>query len=138
MKVNVTRVNDALLFESISESGASVFCDGPTHLGGVNGGLRPMEMLLSSIASCSAFDVVHILKKQRQEFTAFYVEVEGIREKVEQTTPFKEIHMVFNFSGDLNLKKVERAVELSVEKYCSVKASLHPSIHVSYEVKINL
>lgn len=137
MQVHLSRENKQLLLSAVNASDAKVFIDGPEELGGINGGLRPMELILTSLASCSAFDILLILQKQKQKVEDFSIIVDGVREKKQFNSPFKSIEMTFSFLGELDIKKVERAVELSVEKYCSVKASLHPDINIKYSVKIN-
>lgn len=137
MNVAIHQENKSLLFKIENQGKAVVYADGPEELGGENGGLRPMELLLSALATCSAFDIVQILKKQRQEISDFSIEVNGHREKKGDVNPFQAIEMIFSFTGE-NLKeeKVKRAVELSVDKYCSVRASLHPDIRITYRSNI--
>lgn len=99
-------------------------------------GMRPMEALLSSVATCAAIDVVAILQKQRQQLKDLQIEVEGDREEGKAPTPFTSIQMNFILFGKLDAVKAARAVELAVEKYCSVKESLDPSITVTYSFEI--
>jgi putative redox protein len=119
-------------------SGHAIVIDGPQDIGGRNLGPRPMELMLLSVGSCSAVDVVHILKKARQQITDCYVEVSGERA---QTDPkvFTAIHLHFVISGhELGETHVKRAVDLSAEKYCSasimVKAGGCKVTH-DYEVR---
>jgi putative redox protein len=110
----------------IGETGSShaVVIDGPPDIGGRNLGPRPMELMLLSVGSCSAVDVVHILKKARQPVTDCYVEVEGQRAETEPKV-FTDIHLKFVISGQgLNPNQVRRAVELSADKYCSASIML--------------
>lgn len=99
-------------------------------------GMRPMEHLLSALASCAAFDVVEILKKQRQDLRNLTIEANGERPKDEVPKPFRKIHLVFKVYGSVEEKKAKRAVSLAVEKYCSVGASLDPTIEVGFEVQL--
>lgn len=118
MKAIVNWLGEAA-FEGTSGSGHQVVMDGPPDHGGQNRGVRPMEMLLLGIGGCSAFDVMDILKKSRQEVSSCYCECEAERA---DTVPavFTSIHLHFVVTGH-NLKEasVKRAVELSAEKYCS-------------------
>ena len=110
----------------VGETGSShaVVIDGPPEIGGRNLGARPMELMLLSVGSCSAVDVVHILKKARQPVSDCYVEVEGKRADTEPKV-FTDIHLKFVISGrGMNENQVKRAVELSADKYCSASIML--------------
>jgi putative redox protein len=110
----------------IGETGSShaVVIDGPAEIGGRNLGARPMELMLLSVGSCSAVDVVHILKKARQPVSDCFVEVEGKRAETEPKV-FTDIHLKFVISGrGMNENQVRRAVELSADKYCSASIML--------------
>jgi putative redox protein len=107
-----------------SGSGHAIVIDGPPDIGGRNLGPRPMELMLLSIGSCSAVDVVHILKKARQAVTDCVVEVKGERAPTEPKV-FLAIHLHFVITGaDLKDNQVKRAVELSADKYCSASIML--------------
>lgn len=124
-------------FVAESGSGHSIVIDGPPDIGGRNTGMRPMELMLLSVASCSAMDVIHILKKSRQDFVGCQVKVEGTRAETDPKV-FTDIHLHFSISGnDLDDKRVARAVSLSAEKYCSASIMLQGSVNVthSYEIK---
>lgn len=109
--------NAAFLAET--GSGHALVVDGPADIGGRNLGPRPMELMLLSIGSCSAVDVVHILKKARQAVTDVQVEVRGERADAEPKV-FTAIHLHFVVRGQgLGVQHVERAVKLSADKYCS-------------------
>lgn len=136
MKIDIKRTNENVLFEVKNGSGASAFVDGSIDIGGVDGGIRPMEMVLAAVATCSAFEIVSILKKQRQTITVFTITVEGKRIKKDTSNPFSEIHVVFNLEGEIDPKKVNRAADLAINKYCSAKASLHPDIKVTFETNV--
>jgi putative redox protein len=124
----------------LGETGSShaVVIDGPPEIGGRNLGPRPMELMLLSVGSCSAVDVVHILKKARQAVTDCVVEVEGQRADTEPKV-FTDIHLKFIISGkDMNEAQVKRAVELSADKYCSASIMLKRggvNVTHSYELK---
>jgi len=107
-----------------------------THIDANGAGMRPMEHLLAALASCAAFDVVEILKKQRQNLASLTVEVAGERPKDQVPKPFQKIHLIFQLQGEVEESKAKRAVALAVEKYCSVGASLAQNIEVSFEVQL--
>ncbi|MDH5300255.1 MAG: OsmC family protein [Gammaproteobacteria bacterium] len=138
MKARVKWVEGAT-FVGESGSGHAVVMDGPADGGGRNLGVRPMEMLLLGTGGCSAYDVVHILKKGRQPILDCYVELSAERA---DTAPavFTKIHLHFVVTGSANLKEaqVKRAVELSAEKYCSASIMLGKVCEVthSHEVRV--
>jgi putative redox protein len=119
-------------FVTTNAAGASGVIDGPADLGGENGGLRPMETLLSALAGCSAMDVLHIMKKQRQSPERLEVEVEGERSDAVPAV-FTRIHLRFKGYGPIELEKLQKAVQLSIEKYCSVSKMLQPAVEVTAE-----
>lgn len=136
MEVHLSRQNQAVLFEARNTEAASARIDGAPEIGGVSGGLRPMELLLAALASCSAFEVVTILKKQRQPLQQLDISARGERVPEGDVRPFQAITLTFRIQGEVALAKAERAAQLAVEKYCSVRNSLDPSITVDYQVEI--
>ncbi len=115
---------DGAMFVGESGSGHSVVMDGPEDAGGRNIGIRPMEMLLIGVGACSAFDVVSILKKGRQQISDCEAKLSAVRADAIPSV-FETIHMHFIVKGkDLDAGKVERAIELSAEKYCSASIML--------------
>ncbi len=136
MKINIRQVNEATNFEAQNEN------DDTIQIKGISGddmearGFSPMEMLLTSVAACSAIDLVLILKKQRQPLQDLQIEVNG--ERTENTTPrpFKSIDINFILTGDLEESKVARAVELAVEKYCSVADTMDQGVNISHRFEI--
>ncbi|WAJ69725.1 OsmC family protein [Catenovulum adriaticum] len=111
-------------FEGTGSNGKKVLLDGPIEAGGENQGIRPMEMVLLGLAGCSAFDVVSILEKKRTGLSQCEVEIEAQRAD-QIPAVFTQIHLRFLVSGEkLTTKAVTQAVELSVDKYCSVAAML--------------
>ncbi|MES2625479.1 MAG: OsmC family protein [Pseudomonadota bacterium] len=123
MKATIKWV-DGAMFVGESGSGHSVVMDGPEDAGGRNIGIRPMEMLLIGVGACSAFDVVSILKKGRQQISDCQAQLSAVRADAIPSV-FETIHMHFIVKGkDLDAGKVERAIELSAEKYCSASIML--------------
>lgn len=98
--------------------------DIPVDQGGNGSGFRPMQSLLSALAGCSSVDVISILKKQRQELTGLKIEVDGKREEGKEPSLWKEIEIIFRLEGNIESTKAKRAVDLSLEKYCSVAETL--------------
>jgi len=136
MKARIKWVED-VVFMGESGSGHSIVMDGPEDHGGRNVGARPMETLLIGMGGCASFDVVHILKKSRQDVTDCVTEIEAERAD-EVPSVFTKIHLKFIVRGrSLKEKQVARAVELSAEKYCSASIMLSSGgveISHSYEV----
>ena len=98
--------------------------DGPEDAGGKDAGFRPMELLLMGVGGCTSFDVVQILKKSKQDIHACWVEIEAER-RDEVPQVFTRIHLKFVLEGrNLSEARVERAIALSAEKYCSASMML--------------
>jgi putative redox protein len=135
MKARVKWVEDAT-FVGESGSGHAVVMDGPPEHGGRDLGIRPMEMLLLGMGGCTAFDVLHILKKARQPVTDCVVELDAERAD-EDPKVFTRIHAHFRIKGTgLKEDRVKRAVELSAEKYCSASIMLGAMAEISHDYVI--
>jgi putative redox protein len=122
-------------FESVNESGNIVKMD--MHPREQKNHHSPMELLLSAAAGCAAVDVVEILKKKRKTVKSLYVETEGIRR---EELPRKFTQVIMNFildSPDTSIEELEKVVAMSVDKYCSVAASLTSEVKVDYHSKIS-
>ena len=137
MKINIKRLNDSFHMEAKNEDGNSIQMDSAPDIGGEGKGMRPMQLLLAAVGGCSAIDVILILKKQKQVIEDFEVEVEGEREKIEDYSLFRDICLHFKFKGKVDQEKAERAVKLSVDKYCSVSKTLEPTARITYKVSVN-
>ncbi|MCH7579422.1 MAG: OsmC family protein [Chloroflexi bacterium] len=126
-----------VMFVAESDSGHAVVLDGAPEGGGRNMGMRPMELMALSVGSCSAYDVLTILKKGRQRITSCETEVTA--ERVEATPAvFESIHLHFKLAGvDLSEKQVARAIELSADKYCSASIMLKSAgVKVTHDFEI--
>ena len=128
--------NDGVSFLGETESGHTVLMDGAPEAGGKNLGLRPMELVLMGTGGCTAFDVVMILKKSRQDISDCIVEIEAER-ATEDPKVFTRIHYHFILTGN-NLKpqQVERAINLSAEKYCSASIMLGKTAEMTHDFEI--
>ncbi|MDE2149441.1 MAG: OsmC family protein [Gammaproteobacteria bacterium] len=126
--------NGAFLAEA--GSGHAIVVDGPESIGGRNLGPRPMELMLMSVASCSAVDIVHILKRARQPVAGCEVRVTGTRAETEPKV-FTDIHLHFVVRGHgLSAAQVRRAVELSATKYCSASIMLAQAARVTHDFEL--
>lgn len=135
MEAHIKWVGDAM-FLGVSESGHSVVMDGPPEAGGRNLGIRPMEMVLLGMGGCTAFDVVSILKKARQEVTGCRVELKADRAE-EPPKVFTHIHVHYTVTGRrLSQVQIERAIELSAKKYCSASVMLGKTAEITHDYAI--
>ena len=135
MKARVKWVED-VCFMGETESGHAVIMDASPEVGGRNLGMRPMEMLLVGMGGCSSIDVVTILKKSRQPITDCVAEISAERAD-DIPKVFTKIHVHFVVTGKgLNPSQVERAVNLSAEKYCSASIMLGKAAQISHDFEI--
>ncbi len=135
MKARIKWAGEAS-FIGETESSHAVVMDGPPDMGGRNIGPRPMEMLLLGTGGCTSFDVVHILKKSRQQITDCVAEIEAERATSDPKV-FTRIHIHFIVTGrSLKPEQVERAVKLSAEKYCSASIMLGKSAEITHDFEI--
>lgn len=137
MKIIIKKQESYYHMLASNEDGNTLAMDGSTEIGGEGKGMRPMQLLLSAVGGCSSIDVLLMLKKQKQRVESFEVEVEGDLEKVEEHKIFKTIVIHFKITGDVDMEKAEKAVRLSLEKYCSVSKILEPTANISYKLSVN-
>ncbi len=135
MKISLKRINDNYLFETVNERGNIVLLDNKTD--DEPKGSSPMDLILRGIAGCSSIDIVMILRKQNHELQDLQVEVDGYREDGAIPNVFKKIHLDFILEGDVPASKAERAVKLSMDKYCSVSKMLEKAAEISYSIQLN-
>ena len=135
MKAKITWVNGRA-FMAEAGSGHAIITDGAPEFGGRNLGPRPMELLLLGLGSCTAFDVVMILEKAREKVTGCEVSLEGER-ATEDPKVFTKVKLVYTFKGE-NLKPaaIERAIQLSKEKYCSASIMFEKTAKLEHEWRI--
>lgn len=136
MKIELRRLDDAFHLEAVNEVGNKIETDGAPAIGGSNKGMRPMQLVLTAAGSCSAIDVISILKKQKQDLKDFAVTVTGEREQGKVPSLFTFVHIHFKLTGNLNEDKVKRAVDLTIEKYCSVVKLLEKTVKVTSSFEI--
>jgi len=135
MKARVKLI-ESVSFVGQSESGHSVVMDGAPESGGKNLGVRPMEMLLMGLGGCSAFDVVLILRKGRQQVTDCVADLSAERADSDPKV-FTRIHVHFTVTGKaLDPKRVEQAVKLSAEKYCSASIMLGKTAEITHDFEV--
>lgn len=130
------RLETGMRFDAEGGSGHHVTLDAPEHAGGQNTGFRPMEMLLVGLAGCTGMDVISILRKKRQQITAYEVHVEGIRAE-EDPKVFVEITVEYIITGHhIQPEAVARAIQLSAERYCGAGAMLGKVARLTHTFRI--
>jgi putative redox protein len=139
MEVVLNRLDQDFHFEAKGSSPIPVHIDAAEGIGGHNAGARPMELLLMGLGGCTAIDVILILKKQRQIIEDFQISVSGDREKIEGTekSPFNQINIQFELKGQIDGNKALKAIQMSMDKYCSATAQLEPSATITHTLVLN-
>lgn len=135
MKITLERLNDSYHFKTINERGDVVHLDNKSEENPQGG--SPMDLLLRGIAGCSGIDIISILKKQKLELGDFRMEVEGFRDPDAIPKVFTKISLQIFMQGDVPKNKARRAVELSIDKYCSVAKMLEKTAEIEYKVFLN-
>jgi putative redox protein len=125
--VSVVWKTEGLLFEAVTPHGTIGLASGLDEPGN---GVTPMETLATALGACTAMDVASILVKMRQPLEGFSVEVSGERAE-DHPKRFLSLEVVYRLKGDLDARKVERAIGLSEERYCSVAATLRPAVPIT-------
>lgn len=135
MKARIKWV-EGVSFLGETESGHAVLMDGAPEAGGRNLGPRPMETVLIGAGACTSFDVVHILRKSRQDITDCVAEINAERAETDPKV-FTKIHVHFIVTGrNLKAEQVERAIHLSAEKYCSASIMLGKTAEITHDFEI--
>ena len=136
--IQIDRTSGEFGFEAKDAGGHTVRMDSSPESGGLDFGVRPMQMLLMGLGGCSGIDIVSILNKQRQKVTGFSMTIDGERETGKEPALWKDVHIVFNLKGEIEPDKAKKACELSMDKYCSVAATLKAAhCTITWEVKVN-
>jgi putative redox protein len=125
-------------FDVRDENGHVLRIDVPIDQGGGGTGFRPMQTMLAALCGCSGVDVVSILKKQKQELTGLEIKIDGEREKGKEPSLWETLHVRFELAGVVEPGKAWRAVDLSVNKYCSVAETLRRAgAVITWSVAVN-
>jgi len=135
MNLKLNRVQGVFGMQAQNEDGQVINFDANAQIGGEGFGVRPMEAVAASLAACASIDVLLILKKQKIVLDDYQV---GISANREDTVPgvFREIHLKYSFKGSDEEDKIKRAVDLSMEKYCSVSKILEPTCKITYTISL--
>lgn len=125
-----------MAFEGTAGSGHSVIMDSSPDFGGEDKGIRPMEMLMVGMGGCTSIDVMSILRKSRQDVTDCVAEITAERAETEPKV-FVKMHVHFKVTGrSLDPKRVDRAIRLSAEKYCSASIMLAKTAEITHDFEI--
>jgi len=137
MKVQLTRVDNDFHFEAKGASNIKISIDAAEAAGGHNLGARPMELILMGLGSCSAIDIIGILKKQQQEIEDFQIEIDADRRENELPAIFTKITVTYFVKGSVDESKLKKAIDLSVTKYCSVTKILEKTAELNFTYQLN-
>lgn len=135
MKVTLKRLDNAFHMQASNEEGLTVESDGSPAIGGKNQAMRPMQMVLAALGSCSSIDVIHLLNKQRQPLEDIDIELTAQRADAVPAV-FTDIQVHYKLYGPLDEKKVERACRLSMEKLCSVSKMLEKAVNITWTYEV--
>ena len=140
MNIKLKRINEAVHLQAKNEQGNIVDIDGSEAIGGEGKGARPMQLLLMGLGGCSSMDILSILNKQRVVLEDFDIDINAERDTENTPSLFSKINIEFQFKGEIGekeLKKINRAVSLSMDKYCSVTKIMEKTADISYYVLVN-
>ena len=138
IRIELDRVNGDFGFDAKDAYGHTVRLDSSPESGGTNFGVRPMQMLLMGLGGCSGIDIVSILNKQRQTVDSFHMTIDGERQKGKEPTLWETVNIRFDLKGQIDPDKAKKACQLSMDKYCSVAATLREAgCTISWEVVVN-
>ena len=136
-QIELTRVSGDFGFEARDSKGHIVRMDSSPETGGQEFGIRPMQMLLMGLGGCSGIDIVSILKKQRQQVDGFRMFIEADRQKGKEPSLWDSVNIVFELKGDIDPDRANKACQLSMDKYCSVAATLREAhCHITWELRL--
>ena len=137
MKISIEHLQETQHLRAANEAGLTIDMDTGMELGGDGYGPRPMQLVLMALGGCTSIDVLSILQKQRQAVEAYRIEVDGQRAEGQIPKVFTAIHLLYDLTGDLDPAKVQRAIDLSLEKYCSVTRMLESTVSITYTYRVN-
>lgn len=137
MHIELKRANDAFHLVATNADGQVAHIDNAPGEGGQHLGVRPMEMVAMAAAGCSSMDVLSILRKQRQTVTTYRVAVDAERDTEQTPAVFTHLKLHFIIEGEVDAKKAQRAIELSLGKHCSVSRMLEKTAAITFAYTIN-
>lgn len=135
MHIDIERVNNKVHLEAKNEQGIVVQMDGSPDIGGENLGARPMQLVLMALGGCTSMDMLSMLAKMREDVKDYKVSVNAER-ATEHPMVFTKIHIHYVLTGNLKKENVEKAINLSMEKYCSVTHMLNKTAVITHSYEI--
>ncbi|MBN2259571.1 MAG: OsmC family protein [Clostridiales bacterium] len=139
MKANYsTKYIDGMAFEMVLDGHHKLILDAEPQVGGADRGPRPKQLLITALTGCTGMDVVSILEKMQVSFDSFEIKTEAELTE-EHPKTYTKIHLIYEFAGknlEESLKKIEKAVTLSQDRYCGVSALLDKVVDITYEIKL--
>ena len=132
MKITVNRQEAPFYLQAKNEEGNTLMMDASPAIGGTGRGFRPMEMLLAGLGGCSSIDVVVILQKSKQPLDHIEVEIDGHRQEGVEPSLFQTIHVKYKLRGGFTDEAAQRAVDWSMQKYCSVAKTLEKTATITW------
>ena len=136
MKIHLKRVNDSVLFEATNGRGHTVRIEGSRNIGGTDSAPSPTEYLTMSQAGCTAIDVVELLKKMRQPLNHLEMETEAHRDPNRIPKVFTGIHLHYRLYGNVMPEKAEKAITMSIEKYCTVSKMIDQVAKITHSFEV--
>lgn len=136
MKIYLKRVNNSVLFEATNGRGHTVRIEGSRDIGGTDSAPSPTELLIMSQAGCTAIDVVELLKKMRQPLQHIEIETEGHRDPNRIPKVFTGIHLHYKLYGNVTPEKAEKAITMSIEKYCTVSKMIDHVAKITHSFEV--
>ncbi len=137
MRITLHRLDDAFHFLANNEAGNTVHFDISEEEGGTDQGVGPMQSVMMALGGCSSIDIISILKKGRQDVQDFDIEIDYERAERQVPSLFTTIHVHYLLTGNLEVEKVRRAVDLSIVKYCSVAKILEKTATITTSFSVN-
>ena len=136
-RIHLKQIDQDYQFQTTDEAGQQITMDIPVDQGGHGNGVRPMQALLSALGGCSGVDVVMILNKQKETLDHYEMVITGERAVGKEPALWETVHVVFKLKGSMTKEKAEKACALSIDKYCSVAATLRAAgAVITWEVEI--
>jgi len=133
MNIDLKRIQKPFQFQVTNESGNQITIDAAPKIGGTNSGFRPMELLASGLAGCIAIDVLLILEKKKINTDSFAIQIDASRENA-VPSPFETIHLLVSVDPSVDKQQLSKTMQLVIDKYCSVKASLRKETAITFEI----
>lgn len=137
MEINLVRKSGKFNFEAVNATGFKVEMDAKAEIGGEGKGFRPMEMLLIGLGGCSGIDMVNVLTKQKEPLNDLKIQIKASRKDAEMPPIFDVIDIHFHIYGPVAEQKVQRALDLTFEKYCSVSNILGRSATINFSYTLH-